>query len=79
MFTDNLCDKSEFTYFFLISLIIQQVQTTITTQINKPVNPIALTAKSSPKNGKKSNIAPQYHRTKNTIIIETAFLVIFFL
>lgn len=53
--------------------MIQQVQITITAHINNPVNPIALTAKSSPINGRKSSIAPAYQKTINPRIIEIAF------
>ena len=50
--------------FFLISLIIQQVHSTIIRQINSPVNPTARIAKPSPTKGKKLSIAPAYHNRK---------------
>lgn len=61
-----------------MTLIIQQVQATSATQISNPVNPIAPTAKSSPINGKKLNIAPTYHKITNPKIIKIAFLIMSF-
>lgn len=61
-----------------MTVIIQQVQATSATQISNPVNPIALTAKSSPINGKKLNIAPTYHKITNPKIIEIAVLIMSF-
>lgn len=67
-----------YSFFFLISLIIQQAQITITAQSSNPVKPMALIAKSSPKNGKKLNIAPPYHRIINPTTMKIAFLMLSF-